>query len=161
MLKKLWDSLFGGQKREMTRLNLPSPPRSTEAKATAPPKHQVPDARGTNRPGDRNGSVEACGWSKPDIKAGVTYLYILQKSSAPSDYVLNQVLAFWKGQRGPNFAMLGGQKATSIPENADMYVMGILFAICDQYAFARQPDKLGYSTLTAGGEKIGVCRFIN
>jgi hypothetical protein len=98
---------------------------------------------------------------KPEIKPGVTYLYILQKSSAPSDYVLNEVLAFWKGQRGSNFAMLGGMSATSIPETADTYVMGILFAICDRYGFDRQPDKLGYSTLKAGGEKIGVCRFIN
>jgi hypothetical protein len=100
-------------------------------------------------------------WPQPEIKPGITYLYVLQKSSAPSDYVLNHVLAFWRGQRGSNFAMLGGMRATSIPDTADMYVMGILRAMCRQCGFAEQPDKLGYSTLKAGGEKVGVCRFIN
>jgi hypothetical protein len=118
-------------------------------------------SRGARSVSGQGGTVETSGWPQPEIKPGVTYLYILQKSSAPSDYVLNQVLAFWKGKRGSNFAMLGGMRATSIPETADMYVMGILFAICDRYGFARQPDKLGYSTLKAGGEKVGVCRFIN
>jgi hypothetical protein len=82
-------------------------------------------------------------------------------SCAPSDYVLNQVLAFWRGQRGSNFAMLGAQRADSISDRADINVIGILRGICQRYGFAEQPDELGYSTLKAGGEKIGVCRFIN
>jgi len=94
-------------------------------------------------------------------QAGVTYLYLLRRSGAPSEELMRSVLSWWRSQRGPNFEILGGQRADNVPTDADMYVMGILLALCATHGFAAEPEKLGYNTITVRGETIGVCRFIN
>ena len=91
----------------------------------------------------------------------MTYLYLLQKSQTPSQELMRGVLDWWKRDIGrANFQMLGGQQADHVPSTADMYVMGILFAIRKERGFTNRPENLGYSTITVGQETIGVCRFI-
>jgi len=61
---------------------------------------------------------------------------------------MRTVLDWWRRQHGPEFEMLGGKQVDDLPSSADYSVKGFMFSACDQYGFVRQPDKLGYRTIT-------------
>jgi hypothetical protein len=95
-----------------------------------------------------------------------SYLYLLQKSRQPTEALMRTVLKWWRQQHGQNFQMLGGRQVDSIPATADVYVVTTMMLMCEQHGFVKQPDKMGYKTITVdgetpAGETIGVCCFLD
>jgi hypothetical protein len=113
------------------------------------------------------GPCKKCGGKVVPAQADViwmtpkSYLFLFQKSKAPSQELMQIVLNWWRGKHGQDFEMLGGLQVDHVPDEIDPYIATFMHELCDQHGFDALAEKLGYSSITVSGEPIGVARFLS